>query len=196
MKDRSLLAGSLVAGMLASACCIGPLVLGVLGVSSLGFAAALAPLRPWFLGLTALLLALGFYLAYRPQRARACAPGQACEKPSGRKKQRIVLWLVTTVAVALATYPGWGARLSAAHASVSTPQPEITVVVIDIEGMSCTACAGGIQRELLRVPGAVRAEVSFEERRAKITLSAAHPRVEPLIAAIEKAGYRGKVVAQ
>ncbi len=60
MKDRSVLVGSLLAGVLASACCIGPLVLGVLGLGSLGLGAALEPYRPWFLGLTAVFLALGF----------------------------------------------------------------------------------------------------------------------------------------
>jgi len=49
MKERSALAGSLIAAFLASACCIGPLLLGAVGLGSLGFASALAPLRPWFL---------------------------------------------------------------------------------------------------------------------------------------------------
>ena len=119
MKDRSVLVGSLAAGLLASACCIGPLVLGVLGLSSLGIGAALAPLRPWFLGVTATFLAVGFYFAYRPQRAEACAPGQACAKPVSRRNQRIGLWLVTAAAVALASYPSWASRLTTSHASVT-----------------------------------------------------------------------------
>ncbi|MBI5711729.1 MAG: cation transporter [Candidatus Eisenbacteria bacterium] len=193
MKDRSVLAGSLVAGLLASACCIGPLVLGVLGLGSLGFAAALAPLRPWFLGLTAVLLAIGFYFAYRPQPAEACAPGRACAKPASRTRQRIALWVVTALAVALATYPGWGARLTASRASSAAGQFENAVVVLDVQGMTCTACAGEIERELRQVPGVVRADVSFEQRRAEIALSTVRPKVQPLIAAIEKAGYRATV---
>lgn len=38
MKDRPILFGSLAAGLLASACCIGPLILGAIGLGSLGFA--------------------------------------------------------------------------------------------------------------------------------------------------------------
>ncbi len=193
MKDRSILAGSLVAGLLASACCIGPLVLGVLGLGSLGFAAALAPLRPWFLRFTAVLLAVGFYFAYRPPPAEACAQGQACARPASRTKQRIALWVVTALAVALASYPTWGARLTAARASAAAGQPEHAVVVLDVQGMTCTACAGEIERELRQVPGVVRADVSFEQRRAEIALSTAHPKVEPLIAAVEKAGYHATV---
>ncbi len=196
MKDRSVLVGSLVAGLLASACCIGPLALGVLGLGSLGFAAALAPLRPWFLGLTAVLLAIGFYFAYRPQPAEACAPGQACAKPASRTRQRIALWVVTALAVTLATYPSWGARLTAAPSSAAAGRPEDAVVVLEVQGMTCTACAGEIERELRQVPGVVRADVSFEQRRAEIALSSAHPKVEPLIAAVEKAGYHATAAAQ
>lgn len=193
MKDRSILVGSLVAGLLASACCIGPLVLGVLGLGSLGLAAGLAPLRPWFLGLTAVLLTIGFYFAYRPRPAAACAPGQACARPASRTRQRIALWVVTALAVALATYPGWGARLTAARASSAAGQPENAVVVLNVQGMTCTACAGEIESELRQVPGVVRADVSFEQRSADIALSTARPNVESLIAAVEKAGYHATV---
>ncbi|MBI5711727.1 MAG: mercuric transport protein [Candidatus Eisenbacteria bacterium] len=85
MKERAAFWGSLVTGLLASACCIGPLLLGAVGLGSLGFAAALAPLRPWFLGLTVALLATGFWLAYRPQRGEACAADGACARPPGRR---------------------------------------------------------------------------------------------------------------
>lgn len=189
MKDRSVLVGSLVAGLLASACCIGPLVLGVLGLGSLGLGAALAPLRPWFLGVTAALLAVGFYFAYRPQRAEACAPGQACAKPVSRRNQRIGLWVVTAAAVALASYPSWGARLTASRASVTTVPAANSVVVLYVHGMTCSACAGEIEGELRKVPGVVRADVSYERRRAEVRLSTAQPKVQPLIAAVEKAGY-------
>ena len=196
MKDRSVLVGTLVAGLLASACCIGPLVLGVLGLSSLGFAAALAPLRPWFLGLTAVFLAVGFYFAYRPQKPEACAPGQACAKPSSRRNQRIALWVVALLAVALASYPSWGTRLGAARASTAPAQAASTIVVLEVQGMYCSACAGEIERELRKVPGVDQAAVSFEHRRAEVRLSTPRPGVEPLIAAVEKAGYHASEAKQ
>ncbi len=189
MKDRSVFVGSLVTGLLASACCIGPLLLGALGLGSLGFAAALAPLRPWFLGLTAALLAVGFYFAYRPLATEACAPGADCATPASRTKQRIGLWIVSALALALASFPSWGARLSSPGVSVTPSRPEKAVVVLDVQGMTCSACAGEIEHELRQVPGVVHAHVDFEQRRADIALATARPRIEPLIAAVEKAGY-------
>lgn len=196
MKKRGVLIGSLLGALLASACCIGPVVLGVLGLGSLGFAAALAPLRPWFLALTAGLLAIGFYFSYRPRAADACAPDQVCARPASRRSQRIALWIVTALAAALATYPTWGARLTESHADVATGQPENAVVVLNVQGMTCTACTGEIEHELRQVPGVVRANVNFEQRRVRIALSTARPRVGQLIAAVEKAGYHATAAVQ
>src|SRR6266545_3859575 len=67
------LAGSALSGLLASACCIGPLVLSLLGVSGAAFAQRFEPLRPCLLVLTFGLLAAAFYSTYRPGKA-ACAP--------------------------------------------------------------------------------------------------------------------------
>lgn len=77
------LGGAILAALAASSCCIGPLVLAALGVGGAGALAALGAYRPYILGVTAVLLAGGFYLTYRKPRA-AVAEGDACgcEKPS------------------------------------------------------------------------------------------------------------------
>ena len=190
MKDRSALVGSLVAGLLASACCIGPLLLGAVGLGSLGLAAALAPLRPWFLGLTAALIAVGYVLAYRPLAAASCAPGEACAKPASRRGQRVMLWLVTVLTAALATFPSWGARLTVASKPSSPVQKASSLVVLAVRGMTCSGCEGEIERELRQVPGVVQAHASFRRNRAEVQVALPPPKVESLIAAVEQAGYR------
>ena len=52
--------GAVLSAALASVCCILPLGLGVLGLSTTAVAAFFEPLRPWFLALAALLLGVGF----------------------------------------------------------------------------------------------------------------------------------------
>src|SRR5207245_939372 len=69
-------AGSVVSGILASACCIGPLVLGLMGISGAAFARRFEPFRPYLLVVTYALLGGAFYLTYRPPAA--CGPGEAC----------------------------------------------------------------------------------------------------------------------
>ena len=101
-------AGALVSALGASACCILPVAVALLGVGSAALAARLEPLRPYLLATTVLLLGFAVYRAYRPLE---CAPGEACAVPSARRRFRIVLWVVTAVALALVTFPYYASWL-------------------------------------------------------------------------------------
>src|SRR3989338_695280 len=94
-------AGAVVAALAASACCIGPFVLAVLGLGGAASALALAPYRPWLLGASFLLLGASFYLTYR--RPAVCAPAEACAVPRLRQG-RLLLWLATLVVLLAATF--------------------------------------------------------------------------------------------
>lgn len=96
--------GSVVAAIAASACCLGPVVLWLLGAGALGAAATrLEPLRPVFLGLTLALLGSAFYVTYRPARA-ACAPDGSCAS-APKPTAKIVLWIATVLVLLLVTFP-------------------------------------------------------------------------------------------
>lgn len=106
--ERAAAAGSMVSGILASACCIGPLVFAVLGISGAAFAHKLEPLRPYLLVLTYGLLGSAFYFSYRPA-ATACEPTRSCEMPTANRVGRLLLW-VAAVIVLLATAFPWYAE--------------------------------------------------------------------------------------
>lgn len=105
----------LIAAFLASLCCVGPLVFAALGVGAgatgalagtAGFLKALLPYRPWFIGLTVLLLGLSFYVAYR--KPKAAEPScQACSPVPGSHPNRVLLWIIAALAVALVLAPYW-----------------------------------------------------------------------------------------
>jgi len=107
--------GGLVAALLASVCCIGPLVFAALGVGvgASGFVAGTAsylkgllPYRPWFIGLTILLLGFSFSIAYRkPKAGEPSCP--ACRPVSGSRPNHVLLWILTALAVALILAPYW-----------------------------------------------------------------------------------------
>lgn len=100
-------AGGGVAAAFASAlCCAGPLIAVAAGVSGAGIASTFEPLRPYFLGATAVLLGLGFYLLRREER-NACEPGKPCADPVVRRRMKIMLWTATVIAVVFASYPTW-----------------------------------------------------------------------------------------
>ena len=97
-------AGALVSGLLASACCIGPLLAVFLGVTSAGALLALEPYRPLFAALMAIFLGFGFYRAYWRPRV-AARRGETCCAPRALRAQRIVLWLATVFALVLFFVP-------------------------------------------------------------------------------------------
>lgn len=101
--------GSLFAGVLAaigaSVCCVGPLVLLMLGIGGAWVAnlTALEPLRPWLIGATLLFLGLAFRRLYlQPQ---VCEPGAPCAEPIVLKRQRWIFWIVALAVLALLPVP-------------------------------------------------------------------------------------------
>jgi mercuric ion transport protein len=82
------------------------LVAVTLGLSGAGLATTFEPLRPWFVGGTALSLGYGFF-TLRSEETKACEPGTLCASPVARKRMRLLLWTATVIAIPLLTFPWW-----------------------------------------------------------------------------------------
>lgn len=110
-------AGAVLAAIGASLCCIGPLLFVAFGVGA-GLASTFEPLRPVFTALMVLGLAIGFYTVYGP-RARgqteaadaSCAPGDACEIPRSRTREKVLLWSATILAALFWSFNYWSILL-------------------------------------------------------------------------------------
>src|SRR5262249_11335343 len=113
MKAHVALSGSIVAAIAASLCCIGPLVVLALGLGTFGAAAALESVRPYMLGLTALLLGGAFYLTYRKHEVK-CEDG-SCQARGAGRTSKIMLWLATVAVIGFATFPYYSGALLRAN---------------------------------------------------------------------------------
>jgi mercuric ion transport protein len=106
-----LVGGSVVSAVVASACCVGPLVLAVLGLGGAAALVKLSPLRPFLVLLTLLLLAGGLTLAYRrpraaPEPSRAASGAEcACARPRARTAGRVALWVLAALILVLLVSP-------------------------------------------------------------------------------------------
>lgn len=100
----SLIAGG-IAALLASACCLGPLVLVALGFSGawIGNLTALEPYRPWFIGAALVAMVFAWRQIYRP--AGACEPGDICAVPRVRTAYKVIFWIVALLIVVALGFP-------------------------------------------------------------------------------------------
>ena len=92
-----------IAAVLASTCCLGPLILVALGFSGawIGNLAILEPYRPWFIGAALIALFFAGRRIFRP--VNACKPGEVCALPPTRRAYKVLFGVVAgLVAVALA----------------------------------------------------------------------------------------------
>ena len=181
--------GSILSGLAASACCIGPLVFSLLGLGSFGFAATLEKWRPLFMAVTFGFLGLAFFFTYR-KREVACEGG-TCKVKTSSNAQKITLWTVAALAAALAFYPQWGPALGIGAykpAAIKAVQASQTIE-LGISGMTCEGCSQAVKNALVSVPGVVDAEVSWEEGKAVVKGSDSVDK-NRLKLAVEKSGYK------
>jgi copper chaperone CopZ len=193
MKDKAFVGASLLAALAASLCCILPIIFAVAGAGIIGASAFFAAWRPYLLGVTAVLLAAGFYFAYRTPK-HPCEPGSACEVPSVNKKGRIGLWIATVFVVGFATFPYYSGPVAqfvlGSVSAKSSEAPQLAQVTFAVQGMDCSACAAAIESRLKSTPGVKTAHVSYENKRADIEFDQTKVSVEQLQKAIAEAGYR------
>src|SRR5215469_11186234 len=105
LNTKAVLAGGVLAGIGASACCVGPLLLLSLGISGawIGHLTALEHFRPLFVVLTAVFLGLAFWRLYvKPQR---CSAADDCTAGRARTVQRILFWILAPITLTLVASP-------------------------------------------------------------------------------------------
>lgn len=100
-----LAAGSVAGSVLASACCIVPLVLFSLGIGGawISTLTGLAPYKPVFLALAAVLVAAGF--ASMRRGGAACDADGYCAHPASRYVTLAALWLSTGILLTVILWP-------------------------------------------------------------------------------------------
>lgn len=67
--------------------------------------------------------------------------------------------------------------------------PSSQTTTLDIEGMSCAACAAAVEKSLSRTPGVQSALVNYATEKATVTYAPTEASVAALRAAVENAGY-------
>lgn len=104
-RDAWLAGGGIIGALLASACCVLPLVLFSLGIGGawIGQLTALAPYQPWFWAAGALFVTGGLVSVRRGRRACRLDGGRG--RSRARRVVHVVLWLAAALLVVSALWP-------------------------------------------------------------------------------------------
>lgn len=195
MNEKVGFIGAIGAAMVASVCCVGPVVLAGLGLGAVAAAQSFAPYRPLFLAITFVFLGLGFYFAYRRPKQAACE-GEVCETPRIARWGRPLLWIATVIVSALVTFPYYYGPLRAAFDTparanpVATMPAQLSTVELKVSGMTCSGCAVSVRNALLETPGVAQASVDHEAGRATVQYDPAKASTAQLIEAVNKTGFK------
>jgi len=198
MKDKLLSGGGIITALLASLCCITPVlaVLGGLGGIATTFS-FLEPLRPYLIGLTVIVLGYAFYKTYKPKKENDI--NCVCETDDKSKfiKSKKFLWIVTTVSILLITFPYYSKALFPAEKEnvVIVQSDNIIKAEILIEGMTCTACESSVDYALKSESGVIKENSSYKTGIAKVEFDKSKVTEDQLKEAIEeKVGYKVKEI--
>jgi mercuric ion transport protein len=201
------LAAGGLAAILASTCCLGPLVLVALGFSGawIGNLTVLEPYRPIFIGAALVALFFAWRRIFRP--AHACKPGEVCAIPQVRTTYKLIFWIVAAWWWSRSPFPTScrcstdqeiimkklcltrGPGRHPCHARLGRHQ----TVTLSVPGMTCAACPITVKKALSKVEGVSQVDVSFEKREAVVTFDDAKTSVQKLTKATTNAGYPSSV---
>jgi mercuric ion transport protein len=104
-KGRGALLTGALAAIIASTCCLGPLILLSLGFSGawIGNLTVLEPYRPLFIVAALAALFFAWRRIFRP--SSACKPGEVCAIPQVQTTYKLIFWLVVVLVVVALAFP-------------------------------------------------------------------------------------------
>ncbi|MBL1293081.1 MAG: mercuric transport protein [Thiotrichales bacterium] len=98
------LVGGLLAGIAASVCCVGSLILLLLGLGGawVSYLTALEPYRPVFIAIAVIALSIAYLRIYRPKSGESCKKGKVCATLKvSRLYKRLFIGVVFVVIISI-----------------------------------------------------------------------------------------------
>ena len=175
----------ILSAILASTCCIGPLLLVAIGVGS---GAVWVGRYHWFFIIGAIAVLIWAWAKYLREKT-VCD----CEHKAmvGRLSAILTLLITTALVIGFA-----GLNISRYVFGSLPPGAEsrlpngLSRVVVSVDGLSCVTCEIPVRHALRRIDGVKAAHVSAATKTATVDYEPAKTNPEQLVAAINSTGYR------
>src|SRR6266545_4757407 len=180
----------ILSALLATTCCVGPLVLVAIG---LGSGAAIVGRYHWFFLIGGIAVLSWAWAKYLREKTMCDCEHKTMQ---GRRSGMFTLLIATVIVL------GFGSLNISRYVFASAPTPaqthtqlanELSRAVIPVEGMSCVTCEIAVRHALKRVDGVKSAHVSVVTRSATVDFEPGKTNPEQLVAAINSTGYRASL---
>lgn len=189
-KDNKLIGAGLLTAFAASLCCITPVLALIAGTSGLASSFSwLESFRPYFIGLTILVLGFAWYQKLKPKREIDCN----CETDENPKfiQSKKFLGIVTAFAIVILAFPY--------YAHIFYPKTEKKVILVDksnvktvefsISGMTCAGCEKHVSHEVNKLSGILKSTASYENGNAIVGFDNSKTNIAEIETAINGTGY-------
>lgn len=200
--DNKLIGAGLLTAIAASLCCITPVLALIAGTSGLASTFSwLEPLRPYFIGLTILVLGFAWYQklnqnAFGTEKQIDCNC-ETEEKPKFIQSKKF-LGIITAFAIIMLAFPF--------YSTIFYPKAEKQIIVVDksnlqkveftIKGMTCASCEKHVNHEVNKLTGIISSSVSYENGKAVIAFDNSKTNISEIEKAINKSGYYVKNIKE
>lgn len=171
MKSSSFSLTAIFSSLIASLCCIGPVVAALLGIGSFGFLTTLETLSPYLTILSIALIGAAFYLSYRMRKK--CADG-SCEKDNRRSIFKV--WIGGILAVGLLAFP----YISFSQDPAVIPK----AAVISVKGMTCSGCEKLVESVVGKLDGVSAVHASAAEGKVSVVMDSTKLNANDVVEAI------------
>lgn len=189
--DKKLIGTGLLTAIAASLCCITPVLAIIAGTSGLASAFSwLEPFRPYFIGLSILVLGFAWYQKLKPQKRIDCNC-EITEKPNFMQTKSF-LGIITVMAVLLLSFPIYAHIFfpKTESKAIITQTSKIQKVEFTIKGMTCSGCEHQVKTEISKLKGIVEVVVSYEKGNAIVRFDIKQTSIEEIEKAINSTGYK------
>jgi mercuric ion transport protein len=191
MNNGKLMSAGVFTAILASLCCITPVLALIAGSGSIASSFSwLAPARPYMIGLTIAVLGFAWYQKLKTKPTDDC--GCAADENPKFFQSKIFLLFVTIFAGLMVSFP--------AYAKVFFPKNDKTTIIVEksniqtvelsIKGMNCEACEAEVNYEVNKLPGIIQSTVSYKNGNAIIRFDVSKTIIKNITDAVNATGYK------
>jgi len=193
MKKTIVASGGIFAAILASTCCVTPLLalagaLGI-GVAQLTF---LISIKPYLIAISFIAIVYNIYKAYKPTKNTCCSVSDT-KSSTGNKifKSKAFLWAIAIFTVIILLLPYMG--IAQTRANPYQMKKKIVKTEYYAEKLTQSCCIGIVEYSLKKVDGYEKLEANTEKRLLTVWYDANKTNAEKIKEAINKTPYKAVI---